>query len=309
MEKDCNIVFMGTPEFAVPTLEFINKFFKVKTVVTVPDKPQGRGLKLKPSPVKAKALELEIPVIQPESLKDDWFINELKSLSPDIIIVIAFRILPLQVYTLSKIGTFNVHASLLPKYRGAAPINWAIINGEEETGLTSFLLKEKVDTGDILLQQRVKIPENATAGELHDILMKIAPQFTLDTCNLLLSGKYNTQKQDNSKATSAPKIHPEFCKINWNSDARTIRNFIHGLSPYPGAWTILNGKRLKILKVEYCQCGTGVPGSFSINNNHFIVQCLKGIISIVQLQTESKKAMKTAEFLNGYRGEKSGIFE
>lgn len=300
---------MGTPEFAVPTLELINSELGVKAVVTVPDKPQGRGLKLKPSPVKEKALELKIPILQPESLKDESFINELKSFSPDIIIVIAFRILPPQVYTLSKIGTFNIHASLLPKYRGAAPINWAIINGEEETGLTSFLLQEKVDTGDILLQQSVRIPENTTAGELHDILMKLAPQFTLDTCNLLLSGKYYTQKQDNSKVTSAPKIHPDFCKINWNSDARTIRNFIHGLSPYPGAWTILNGKRLKILKVEYCQCGTGVSGSFLMSDNHFNVQCLKGIISLVQLQMEGKKAMTTAEFLNGYRGDKSGTFE
>jgi methionyl-tRNA formyltransferase len=299
---------MGTPEFAVPTLEFIHKRIGIKAVVTVPDKPQGRGLKLKASPVKEKALELKIPVLQPESLKDENFIKELKDLSPDIIVVIAFRILPPQVYNLARIGTFNVHASLLPKYRGAAPINWAIINGDEETGLTSFLIQEKVDTGDILLQQRIKIEENMTAGELHDKLMNIAPQFTLDTCNLLFSGKYFTQKQDNSQVTSAPKIHPDFCKINWQNDARTIRNFIHGLSPYPGAWTLWNEKRLKILKVEYCQCGTGETASFTIGESFFNVQCAKGIISITHLQLEGRNPMPIKDFINGFRGEKYGKF-
>ncbi|MFH1049568.1 MAG: methionyl-tRNA formyltransferase [bacterium] len=304
-----NIIFMGTPEFAVPTLVELHEVFGIKAVVTVPDKPQGRGKKVMPSDVKIKATELGIPVLQPEKLKDDSFINELKSFEPDIMVVLAFRILPEEVFTISKIATFNIHASLLPKYRGAAPINWAIINGEKTTGLTSFILEKKVDTGNILLQKAMDIPEGATAGDLHDLMMPKAAQMAVDTCNLLISSDYQLMVQDNSLATPAPKIFPEFCKINWNQHAENVRNFIHGLSPFQGAWTLWNGERLKILRVEFSACGKGIPGTFSINDNIMNVQCDKGIISLREIQLPGKRPMKIQDFLRGYRGRKEGILE
>jgi methionyl-tRNA formyltransferase len=303
-----NIIFMGTPEFAVPTLTKLNETFGVKAVVTVPDKPQGRGKKVLPCDVKIKAQELGISLLQPEKLKDEKFINELKTYEPDIMVVLAFRILPEEVFSISKIATFNIHASLLPKYRGAAPINWAIINGEKTTGLTSFILEKKVDTGNILLQKSIDIPEGATAGDLHDLMMPEAAQMAVDTCNLLLSGNYKLMKQDDSLASPAPKIFPEFCKISWNQHAEKVRNFIHGLSPFPGAWTIWNSERLKILRVEYSCCGKGESGFFSINDKEINVQCEKGIVTLREIQLPGKRPMKTEEFLRGYRGTKSGKF-
>lgn len=304
-----NIVFMGTPEFAVPTLVNLNERYGVKVVVTVPDKPQGRGKKVLPSEVKNKAVELGIPVLQPERLKDENFINELKDYTPDIIVVLAFRILPEEVFSISKIATFNIHASLLPKYRGAAPINWAIINGEKTTGLTSFILEKKVDTGNILLQKTIDIPDGATAGDLHDLMMPEAAQMAIDTCNLLLTGDYKLMKQDDNLATPAPKIFPDLCKINWNQHAEVIRNFIHGLSPFPGAWTIWNGVRLKILRVEFSCCGKSESGRFSIMDVAMNVQCEKGIISLQEIQLPGKRPMRIQEFLRGYRGEKFGKFD
>lgn len=301
---------MGTPEFAVPSLEALHAAYGVKAVVTVPDKPKGRGLKLLPSAVKAKAVELGIPVLQPEKLKDIQFINSLKELKPDIIVVIAFRILPEEVYSLASTGTFNIHGSLLPKYRGAAPINRAIINGDEVSGLTSFLLKKEVDTGDILLKKQVRIPDNATAGDLHDMLMPVAAQLSVETIELLLSGSYTPCVQDNSLASPAPKIFPDQCRIDWTGEAATLKNFIHGMSPSPGAWTMWNGKRLKILRVELLKAdGKGNPGSFRMENGLFTVDCAFGKLSIVELQAEGKKAMKTHDFLAGYRGEATGTFE
>ena len=248
MKSDKSIIFMGTPEFAVPTLEAIHKEFGVRAVVTVPDKPKGRGKKMLPSPVKLKALELGLPVLQPEKLKDESFYKELKQYNPDIMAVVAFRILPESIFEMANIGTFNIHGSLLPKYRGAAPINWAIINGDKESGLTSFLLKKIVDTGDMLLQNPVKIPEGSTAGDLHDMLMPVSAKLAVDTIKLLLDGDYQLMPQDNSKASPAPKIFREQCEINFAQHARDLRNYIHGVSPVPGAWTIWNGKRLKILR-------------------------------------------------------------
>ncbi len=309
MEKKPNIVFMGTPEFAVPTLDKLHETFGVKAVVTVPDKPQGRGKKVMPSEIKIKALKLGIPLLQPDKLKDENFIKELKTYEPDIMVVLAFRILPEEVFSLSNIATYNIHGSLLPKYRGAAPINWAIMNGEKTTGLTSFILEKKVDTGNILLQKAIDIPEGATAGDLHDLMMPEAAQMAIDTCNLLHSGDYKLMKQDDTLASPAPKIFPEFCKISWNQHAQILRNFIHGLSPFPGAWTIWNGERLKILRVEFSACGKGVPGTYSINDNIMNVQCDKGIISLREIQLPGKRPMKIQDFLRGYRGIKEGIFE
>ncbi len=306
MRTDSNIVFMGTPEFSVPSLELLHKEFGVHAVVTVPDKPQGRGRKLHPSQIKQKAIELRIPVLQPEKLKDEAFISELRSYQPDIIVVIAFRILPVEVYTSAKIASFNIHASLLPKFRGAAPINWAIINGEKETGLTSFILQEKVDTGEMLLQKKFRIPENATAGDLYKLMSPLAAELAIDTCNLLLSGNYKPVKQDDTIATPAPKIFPEQCKIDWGQDAIKVKNFINGVSPEPGAWTFLDDKRIKILRAEFYDSKSVTSAQFEIINNKFIVQCNQGRISIKEIQLEGKKVMDIKDFLNGYKGNLRG---
>lgn len=300
---------MGTPEFAVPSLEKLHKEFAVKCVVTVPDKPRGRGQALVPSAIKQKAIELTLPILQPESLKDENFIKELSSYQPDIVVVIAFRILPPAVFNLAKLGAFNVHASLLPKYRGAAPINWAIINGEKQTGLTSFLLEEEVDTGKIILQNTIDIPEGATAGDLHDLLMPMAANVAVDTCRLIIEGNYKPIIQDNSQATPAPKLFREKCKINWNQPAENLRNFINGVSPIPGAWFDWEGKRYKVLRVDYTAFSTGSPGNFYIENAQLNLYCEKGIISILEIQPQDKKPMKIQDFLRGYRGELSGVIE
>lgn len=309
MKDKPNIIFMGTPEFAVPTLVKLNSVYGLKAVVTVPDKSKGRNRKVLPSDVKKKALELNIPVLQPERLKDENFIEELKTFNPDIIVVLAFRILPEEIYSLAKIATFNIHASLLPKYRGAAPINWAIINGETISGLTSFILEKKVDTGKILMQNSIKIPAGFTAGDLHNELMPLAAEMAVDTCNLLLSGEYKPYFQDDTQATPAPKIFPEFCRISWNQHAQTLANFINGLSPHPGAWSILDGQRYKIHRVVYSACGSGKQGEYNIENNTFSVYCSKGIISILEIQAPGRKKVQINEFIRGFRGDKRGEFQ
>lgn len=304
-----SVIFMGTPEFSVPTMIRLHEEFGLKAVVTTPDRRKGRGKKLLPSAVKIEAKKLGLPILQPEKLKDPNFIEELKSFEPQVMCVLAFRILPVEVFEISKIATFNVHASLLPKYRGAAPINWAIINGEKETGLTSFVLAKKVDTGSILMQKTVEIPEGFTAGDLHDKLMIESAPFAADTTRILLGGDFKTYAQDHSQATPAPKIFPDFCQINWDGHARDIRNFIHGVSPVPGAWTILDGVRHKILRAEFCACGRGEPGTFEVNNGNLIVKCRKGYLSILEIQPAGKKPMKIADFVRGYRGSNPGKFE
>jgi len=308
MEKP-KIIFMGTPEFAVPTLEKLNEKYGVGLVVTVPDKAQGRGLKLMPSAVKEKAIELEIPILQPESLKSEEFIRTVSEFNPDIIVVLAFRILPEEVFTLAKVGSFNIHASLLPAYRGAAPINWAIINGEKKTGLTSFLLEKKVDTGSIILSKEFEIPDGFTAGDLHNALMPLSAELAIETCELLMSGNYKLIPQDESKASKAPKIFPEDCKIDWSQPAEKVRNFIHGTSPIPGAWTIWDDKRLKILRARISDNKEGIAGFFIIENSQFIVFCGEDAIIIDELQAEGRKPMKIKDFLNGYKGENQGIFD
>lgn len=308
MEKP-KIIFMGTPKFAVPTLEKLHQKYGICLVVTVPDKAQGRGLKLIPSAVKQKAVELDIPISQPEYLKSEDFIKTISDFKPDIIVVLAFRILPEEVYTLAKLGTFNIHASLLPAYRGAAPINWAIINGEKKTGLTSFLLEKKVDTGSILLTKEFEIPEGYTAGDLHDALMPLSADLAVETCELLLSGNYQLIPQDDSKASKAPKIFPQDCKIDWSLPANQVRNFIHGTSPIPGSWTILDDKRLKIFRAKVTDYKEGIAGFFIIENSQFIVFCGEDAIIIDELQPEGRKPMKIKDFLNGYKGEKQGIFD
>lgn len=298
---------MGTPEFSVPAMEAVYEKYGLSAVVTVPDKPSGRGLKLGESPVKRAALNYGIPILQPESLKDTTFIENLASFEPDIICVIAFRILPKAVYEIARIASFNVHASLLPKYRGAAPINHAIMNGETESGLSTFVLQEKVDTGNILLQHSVKFPFGTSAGELHDLLMNMSPNITLSTIDLLKSGNFTPLKQNDVEATPAPKIFPQDCFIDWNKPKIEVLNKIYGLSPYPGARTKFNGQLLKIIYASDSGNTRLQPGHYAIDGNKFEIACSDGAISLERIIPEGKREMKAEDFLKGFRGEKAGL--
>ncbi len=304
------IIFMGTPEFAVPSLEILlTSHHTISAVVTTPDKQQGRGLKLAISPVKRFALENKLKVIQPEDLKDSQFENELKKLGPDVIIVVAFRILPEQIFSIPKYGTFNLHASLLPKYRGAAPINWAIINGERETGVTTFFLKEKVDTGDVILQNSCEITDDDNAGTLHDKLAEIGARTVLSTISLIemTNGNVPVYPQDESLFTKAPKITHEFCRINWDNSSETLHNFIRGLSPYPSAFSSHKGKLIKFYKCKRAVLEVinstlpDKPGTAIVQNQRLFISCSDNFIEIEELQLEGKKRMTTTEFLRGYR--------
>lgn len=303
------IIFMGTPEFAVPSLRAIHTEFGVAAVVTVPDKPKGRGLKLVPSEVKKAALELGIPILQPESVKSPEFAEQIAALQPDVIAVIAFKILPPSVYSQAKLGAFNIHGSLLPKYRGAAPIQWAIINGEKVSGVTSFLLQEKVDTGAILKTREVEISDGMTAGELYFALMPLAAELAVETCGLLLKGEAVPQPQNDEEATPAPKLFRENCKIDWKQKAEVVRNFIHGVSPVPGAWTEFEGKRMKILKADLANSMWNAAGEFTIEGDEMFVACETEGISLKEIQLEGKPVVKASDFVRGWRGEKSGCLK
>ncbi|RCK73964.1 MAG: Methionyl-tRNA formyltransferase [Ignavibacteriae bacterium] len=297
------IVFMGTPEFAVPSLKILlENSYDIAAVVTAPDRPQGRGQKLDFSPVKKYSLEKKIRILQPEKLKDPEFVSTLRAISPDLIVVVAFRILPSEVFKLPPLGTFNLHASLLPKYRGAAPINWAIINGEKETGVTTFFIEESVDTGNIILQARVPIGENETAGELHDKLAEIGAEIVLHTVRLIEMGKVQPKPQDNSMATPAPKIFKENCRIDWNKSATDIHNLVRGLSPSPGAFTYYDDKVLKIYRtLPHNQQSNQEPGTIVMAEKKLIVATISGDIEILELQLEGKRKLTAEEFLRGSR--------
>lgn len=307
--KRPRIVFMGTPEFSVPTLKALHEKFEIPVVVTVPDKPKGRGQKMMPSPVKAAAEELGIKVLQPVSLKDEDFINELRELHADVFCIVAFRILPTAVFTLPQIASFNVHTSLLPKFRGAAPINWAIVKGEKKSGVTSFILDENIDTGNIIGTREVTIGDSMTAGELHDELMPLAAELAVETCEQLLSGNFKKIKQDDSLASPAPKIFREDCKIDFGLAAEDLKNFINGMSPIPGAWTEFQGKKIKILKCELTDETNINPKHFLIENGNFMLQTTSGTVKVLVIQPEGKKVMQIRDFLAGYRGNKEGILE
>jgi methionyl-tRNA formyltransferase len=267
------------------------------------------------SAVKVAAEQLGIAtILQPESLKSPEFFEHLSALKPDIIAVVAFRILPPSVYGLARLGAFNVHGSLLPKYRGAAPINWTIINGERETGVTSFLLAESVDTGAMLGRRIIAVPEGMTAGELHDALMPLAAELAVETCQMIASGSIKPLPQDDSIATKAPKIFREHCLIDWNKPAHEVRNFIHGMSPHPGAWTLFPaGKTLKILRVSLVEpvesAQTPPAGTYSIEQGKFTIACAHGAVRVETVQPEAKRAMAAEEFVRGYRGELQGTLE
>jgi len=300
------IIFMGTPEFALPSLEILlTNNVTVSAVVTAPDKPRGRGQQVSFTPIKVFAQTHAIPVLQPETLRDTQFISTLADFNPDLFIIVAFRILPKEVYSIPTKGSFNLHASLLPKYRGAAPINWAIINGEKESGVTTFFLQDKVDTGNIILQKRIPITDEMNAGELHDALSEIGSNAVLETVRLIELGKANPQQQDNTFASPAPKIFKETCRIDWNKDADVIHNFVRGLSPYPAAWTVHNDKQIKIFrskKSEFTNQNSEInAGRILVVENKIIVHTSNGSIEVLELQQEGKKRMSAEEFLRGYR--------
>jgi methionyl-tRNA formyltransferase len=294
---------MGTPEFAVPSLHtLLSTGYSVPAVVTAPDKPRGRGQEYSPTPVKEFALRHRLPILQPVSLKDPSFADEVSALHPDLIVVVAFRILPRQVFTIPRLGSFNLHASLLPKYRGAAPINWAIINGEKETGVTTFLLQDKVDTGEILLQERIPIGPEDDAGSVHDTLSALGATVVLRTVQLLEQGTIHPQRQNDALASPAPKISKDDCRINWDQEAISIYNRIRGLSPTPAAFTSHRGKLLKIFKAAHLDQGAlGEPGRVSVSPDTLHVATKDSMIAILELQQEGKKRMRIAEFLRGYR--------
>jgi len=301
---------MGTPQFAVPSLRIlVNNEYDIAVVVTVPDKKQGRGQKVEQSDIKKFALQYDLNILQPESLKDPSFIDSLKALSPDLIIVVAFRILPKEVFTIPKLGSFNLHGSLLPKYRGAAPINWAIINGDAETGVTTFFLKPKVDTGNIILQEKITIDPDDDSGTIHDKLSELGAETVLKTVKLIESGNVIEVRQDNSLSSTAPKIFKEDCLINWNSGSVKIHDFIRGLSPYPGAFTYLNKKSVKV----YRSMLTGIeaassPGKIIIDQKKIFVCTNDKLLQILELQLEGKKRVAAIDFVNGMNKQSENTF-
>jgi methionyl-tRNA formyltransferase len=294
---------MGTPDFAIPSLKILlDNHYDIVSVVTVPDKPAGRGLQLSTSAVKQYALKQGLQILQPERMKDEYFIRQLTYLKPDIFVVVAFRILPPEVFQIPKLGSFNLHASLLPKYRGAAPINWAIIRGEKETGVTSFFLQEKVDTGNIILQARVPIGPDENAGELHDKLSDIGAEIVLHTVRLIEAGKISPKLQDDSLASIAPKIFKDHCKIDWDKPSVQIHDLIRGLSPRPGAFTVYDGRILKIYRSQFVDVDKKcTSGEVLQADNKLIIKTNDGAIELLDLQLEGKKRMSAEDFLRGYR--------
>lgn len=304
MEK-LRIVFMGTPDFAVGILDTILKNnYEIAAVVTAPDKPAGRGQKLNQSAVKVYAEENNLKVLQPTNLKSEDFLAELTALNANLQIVVAFRMLPKAVWQMPKFGTFNLHASLLPDYRGAAPINWAIINGEEKTGVSTFFIDEKIDTGAVILKSETNISEEETAGELHDRLMHLGAETVVETLKLIENNKVTTTIQPAEETKTAYKLNRENCKINFNKSSKEVYNLIRGLNPYPSAYTILtdngNEYNIKIHDVTYTiEEHDFKPGKFIASKKTIRIATNDGFIEILSLQFPGKKKMKTAELLNG----------
>lgn len=295
------IIFFGTPDFAIPSLKIlVENNYEVVTVVTAPDKERGRGKNISFTPVKNAALEMNIPVLQPEKMKDESFIGSLKGLNADLFVIVAFRILPPEVFTIPSLGSFNLHGSLLPKYRGAAPIQWSLINGETETGVTTFFLREKVDTGSIILQKIAEINPLDNFGKLHDRLMILGADTVLETVRLIESGKEAAKPQNDQLASAAPKITRELCEINWNNPAVHIHNLVRGLSPYPGAFFLSGGRIYKIFESAVYHTNLK-PGEIYQDKKELIIGTSDGSISILDIQPEGRKRMKIEDFLLGYK--------
>lgn len=294
---------MGTPEFAVSSLDIlVQNGYEIVGVITVPDKPAGRGHKLQQSAVKKYALEHNLPILQPEKLKDPVFIEQLQALNADLQVVVAFRMLPAVVFQMPRYGTFNLHASLLPQYRGAAPINWAVINGDTESGVTTFFIEQQIDTGNIIFQEKTPIAPNQTAGELHDVLMDIGAKLVLKTVQAIEAGNCTTQPQPNlPELRPAPKIFTETCCINWQQPTAQVYNFVRGLSPYPAAFTTLHDKILKIYQAKpIIEMYNQTAGTFVTDQKTYLhIATADGWIDVLELQMEGKKRMGVQEFLRG----------
>ena len=302
-----SIIFMGTPDFAVRSLDaIIRDNYKVKAVITAPDKKAGRGKKINYSEVKKFALEKNLKLLQPHNLKDENFINELKSIKADLFVVVAFRMLPKIVWEIPKFGTINLHASLLPQLRGAAPIHWAIINGLQSTGVSTFFINEKIDFGNIIEQREVEIENTENTGNLYQKLKEIGSQLILTTLKQIISGKLTTQKQiESKKLLKAPKLVKENTRINWNKSGLEIFNFIRGLSPHPTAWTKSEKtkKTFKLYNVIYFKekRSDKLNGIININDNLMKISVKDGYLKVLELQIEGKKKMSVQEFINGYK--------
>lgn len=323
-KNDLRIVFMGTPDFAVASLRLlVENNYNIVAVVTMPDKPSGRGHKIQYSAVKQYALDNNLPILQPEKLKDNTFISQLEDLKADLQIVVAFRMLPEIVWDMPRLGTFNLHASLLPQYRGAAPINWAIMNGETETGATTFFLTHEIDTGKIILQQKLSIGNDDNVGKVYTELMQMGAKLAVKTVELILEDKVDAIDQsqfikDESELKSAPKIFKETCKIDWNRSNTEIHNHIRGLSPYPTAWTELQLPDNRILNVKLYESTlieketSNLKAGTLITDNKTYIHVVCGdnhLIEINELQLPNKKAMKTEELLRGYKFEDKSYFK
>ncbi|MBD3232717.1 MAG: methionyl-tRNA formyltransferase [candidate division Zixibacteria bacterium] len=300
------LVFMGTPAFALPSLERIHRDgHEIASVVTNPDKPSGRGRKLKPPEVKQLAKELNLDTIQPRKLSDPVLVEKLTELQPELFVVVAFRILPKKLLKIPSFGSVNLHASLLPKYRGAAPINWAIINGETETGVTTFLIKPKVDTGDILLQRKYPIAPDDTYGELYERLSHFGADLLSNTLELIEKNRISPVSQNEGEVTRAPKITRDICRLDFARPADEVANLIRGLSPKPAAFTFFRGKEIKIVRAQYTDVRVSgeIPGTVKVNRNikELMVACADTFIKLKELQPEGKKVMTSAEFINGYQ--------
>lgn len=305
---ELRIIFMGTPEFAVPSLEIlVEQKCNIVAVITAPDKPQGRGQKLSYSPVKECAIKHGIPLLQPDNLKSPAFLEALRSYNCNLQIVVAFRMLPEAVWSMPALGTFNLHASLLPQYRGAAPINWAIINGEKETGATTFFLKHEIDTGSIIFQVKEPISPDDDAGTLYERLMKKGAELVLKTVRAIEQNNFPSIPQSEvDEIKNAPKIYKETCEIKWNQSSDKVRNFVRGLSPYPAAWTTIAGKVFKVFKVsvvessDHLKWSDDSPGYLLTDNKTYIhIKTADGWVALHEIQPEGKKRMAVAEFFRG----------
>ena len=300
------IVFMGTPDFAVASLaKLVENGCEVVAVITAPDKPSGRGLQMHETPVKKYAVSQNIPVLQPEKLKNPDFLKQLRSYQADLQVVVAFRMLPEVVWNMPTIGTFNLHGSLLPQYRGAAPINWAVINGDAETGVTTFFIQQEIDTGNIIFAEKEPILQDDNAGTVHDKLMDRGANLVLKTVRAIESGNYPQMPQQmDVELKAAPKIFKETCQINWNQLAEKVHNFVRGLSPYPASWTVLAEKNCKIYQSEIGDLvnNSSEIGSFKTDEKTFLAfRCSDKWLNIKELQLEGKKRMSIEEFLRGFR--------
>lgn len=306
-KKDLRIVFMGTPDFAVSILKkLVDESYHVVAVITAPDKPAGRGRKLQESAVKKYALESGLRILQPTNLKNEDFLLELKELKPDLQIVVAFRMLPKMIWSLPELGTFNLHASLLPDYRGAAPIHWAIINGEKQTGVTTFFIDEKIDTGEIILSEKIDIAPDETVGSLHDKLMHLGAELVVKTVDTVINGTVTPKKQPTETTKLAPKLTSENTKIDWSLEVNDIYNFIRGLNPFPAAWTTIdNGGELinaKIYEIEKSEEVHNFEMGQLFQTKHDLKVSVKnGFIHIIGIKLAGKKKMTAKELGNGYR--------